>query len=52
MSLIFDNEKLDPVDNKKDINAISRISELTINKCYKKLDSMKLELVPRKILEK
>ncbi len=38
--------------NKKDINVISRISEVTINKCYKKLDSMKDILVPKKILEK
>jgi transcription initiation factor TFIIB len=38
--------------NKKDVNAVSRISEVTINKCYKKLDSHKDELIPKKIIEK
>ena len=38
--------------NKKDINTVSRISEVTINKCYKKLESIKDILVPKKILEK
>ena len=38
--------------NKKDINLVSRISEVTINKCYKKLESIQDILVPKKILEK
>lgn len=37
---------------KKDVNKISEISEVTINKCYKKLDGLKENLVPKKILEK
>ena len=37
---------------KKNINSVSEISEVTINKCYKKLDSMIDELIPLKILEK
>ena len=38
--------------SKKDIHIISEISEVTINKCYKKLDGMKNELIPKKIMEK
>jgi transcription initiation factor TFIIB len=38
--------------SKKDVNQISRISEVTINKCYKKLDLIKTELIPSPILEK
>lgn len=38
--------------SKKDIHSISEISEVTINKCYKKLESMKSDLIPSKILEK
>ena len=38
--------------SKKDIHIISEISEVTINKCYKKLESMKNELIPKKIMEK
>ena len=38
--------------SKKDIHLISEISEVTINKCYKKLDGMKYDLVPKKILDK
>ena len=34
------------------INNISKISEVTINKCFKKLESYKLELIPKVILEK
>ncbi len=38
--------------SKKDVNKISEISEVTINKCFKKLESMKEQLVPKVILEK
>ena len=38
--------------SKKDINRISEISEVTINKCFKKLENHKNELVPKTILEK
>lgn len=31
---------------KKDVNNVSGISEVTINKCYKKLDEMKRNLIP------
>lgn len=34
------------------INTISKISEVTINKCFKKLECYKLELIPKVILEK
>lgn len=37
---------------KKSINVISEISEVTINKCYKKLEDLKFELIPKKILVK
>tara|TARA_B100001093_G_scaffold516376_1_gene595003 strand:- start:2718 stop:3845 length:1128 start_codon:yes stop_codon:yes gene_type:complete len=37
---------------KSTINAISKISEVTINKCYKKLESYKSELIPNVILNK
>lgn len=38
--------------NKKQVNSISKISEVTINKCYKKLENHKNILIPKKILEK
>ena len=38
--------------NKVDIKNISGVSEVTINKCYKKLDSLKDSLVPKSILDK
>jgi len=38
--------------NKIDIKNISGVSEVTINKCYKKLDSLKETLIPKSILEK
>jgi len=38
--------------SKQNINAISGISEVTINKCYKKLLTMKDVLIPKVILEK
>ena len=37
---------------KKDVNIVSGISEVTINKCYKKLDLIKEELIPNVILKK
>jgi len=36
---------------KKDVNTVSGTSEVTINKCFKKLDAMKLELIPSAILQ-
>tara|TARA_B110001450_G_C17666806_1_gene499951 strand:+ start:2350 stop:3489 length:1140 start_codon:yes stop_codon:yes gene_type:complete len=38
--------------SKNSINNISEISEVTINKCYKKLESIKTKLIPKQILEK
>ena len=38
--------------SKKAINQISKISEVTINKCYKKLFDLKDKLVPQKIITK
>jgi len=38
--------------SKKNVNRVSEISEVTINKCYKKLESMKNELIPLVILAK
>jgi len=38
--------------SKKQVNAISEISEVTINKCYKKLSNIKNGLIPSKLLEK
>ena len=38
--------------SKKDVNNCSKISEVTINKCYKKLDNMKTILIPSTILKK
>ncbi len=38
--------------NKKSISSISEISEVTINKCFKKLENKQEELIPGKILEK
>jgi transcription initiation factor TFIIB len=37
---------------KKQINIISEISEVTINKCYKKLEQLNIKLIPKEILEK
>ena len=37
---------------KQDVNQISNISEVTINKCFKKLKLKKDELVPKVIIEK
>jgi len=38
--------------SKKNVNNVSEISEVTINKCYKKLDKIKEDLIPRTILKK
>ena len=38
--------------SKKNVNKCSEISEVTINKCYKKLDKIKEELIPKIILKK
>ena len=38
--------------SKKNVNMCSEISEVTINKCYKKLEKMKNDLIPNVILEK
>jgi transcription initiation factor TFIIB len=37
---------------KKDVNRISQISEVTINKCFKKLESIKTQLIPPSIVQK
>jgi transcription initiation factor TFIIB len=37
---------------KRDVSQISEISEVTINKCYKKIDLLKNELLPKSILIK
>ena len=37
---------------KSTINNVSKISEVTINKCYKKLEQHKDELIPKVIIEK
>ena len=38
--------------SKKAVNQVSEISEVTINKCYKKLESIKTDLIPQVILNK
>lgn len=38
--------------SKKDIKSVSKISEVTINKCYKKMDKKKETLIPKIILDK
>ena len=38
--------------SKKNVNKCSEISEVTINKCYKKLDKFKEDLIPQIILKK
>ena len=37
---------------KQDIKHITGVSEVTINKCYKKLENYKEKLLPEKILKK
>tara|TARA_B100000424_G_scaffold57824_2_gene41891 strand:- start:16723 stop:17778 length:1056 start_codon:yes stop_codon:yes gene_type:complete len=38
--------------SKADVNRVSEISEVTINKCFKKLENMQDKLVPKAILER
>jgi transcription initiation factor TFIIIB Brf1 subunit/transcription initiation factor TFIIB len=38
--------------SKKNINSVCGVSEVTINKCYKKLDKIKEDLIPQTILKK
>ena len=38
--------------SKQDVNNVSQISEVTINKCYKKLESHKSQLIPNQLLKK
>ena len=38
--------------NKKDINQVSKISEVKINKCYKKLEKYENALIPKTIVQK
>lgn len=37
---------------KKKISLVSEISEVTINKCYKKLEQLNMDLIPKQILNK
>ena len=37
---------------KRDVNIVSDTSQVTINKCYKKLDLMKDGLIPSQIINK
>ena len=38
--------------SKKEIRAVSEISEVTINKCFKKLECIKYKLIPEVIIKK
>jgi transcription initiation factor TFIIIB Brf1 subunit/transcription initiation factor TFIIB len=38
--------------NKKDIKNVSEISEVTINKCYKKIEKVQESLLPLVIIKK
>ena len=38
--------------SKKNVNIASNTSEVTINKCYKKLEKIKDKLIPNKIIVK
>jgi transcription initiation factor TFIIIB Brf1 subunit/transcription initiation factor TFIIB len=38
--------------SKRDVNNVSETSEVTINKCYKKLEKVKDTLIPAAILKK
>ena len=38
--------------SKRDVNRVSEISEVTINKCYKKLEGVQDKLLPKAILDK
>jgi len=37
---------------KRDVKSVSEISEVTINKCYKKLEKVKDDLLPPTIIKK
>jgi transcription initiation factor TFIIB len=37
---------------KKKVSIVSEISEVTINKCYKKLEELNIELIPKQVLNK
>ena len=37
---------------KRNVNVVSEISEVTINKCFKKLEVLKEQLIPPAIMEK
>jgi transcription initiation factor TFIIIB Brf1 subunit/transcription initiation factor TFIIB len=37
---------------KTDIKNVCKVSEVTINKCYKKMEAIKTQLVPSSILER
>ncbi len=37
---------------KKKVNIVSEISEVTINKCYKKLEQLEINLIPKAIIHK
>jgi transcription initiation factor TFIIB len=37
---------------KKKVSIVSEISEVTINKCYKKLEQLNIELIPKQVLNK
>jgi transcription initiation factor TFIIIB Brf1 subunit/transcription initiation factor TFIIB len=38
--------------SKRDVKIVSETSEVTINKCYKKLEKIKDELIPESIIKK
>ena len=38
--------------SKKSINMISKISEVTINKCFKKLETFETQILPKVIIKK
>ena len=38
--------------SKTDVRNVTNVSEVTINKCFKKIDTIKEKMVPKKILEK
>jgi transcription initiation factor TFIIIB Brf1 subunit/transcription initiation factor TFIIB len=37
---------------KRDVKNVSEISEVTINKCFKKMDTIKIDLIPKCIFDK
>ena len=48
----FIGQKFNLNISKKDVNKITEISEVTINKCYKKLNTLLTDLIPRQIILK